>query len=365
MNPVTKQTSEINDVLTFTLSGVNVSLANALRRTIISDIPTIVFKTIPHEENKVSIITNTSRLNNEILKQRLSCIPIHITDMETTLKDYVVELNVENMTDTMMYVTTGDFKIKNINTNDYLSEKDTRKIFPFNDRTGYFIDFVRLRPKVSDEIKGEKIHLISEFSISTPKENSMYNVVSTCSYGYTIDDARVEEILKKKQQEWKDKEFTKDEIEFESKNWKLLEGQRVVIENSFDFVIQSVGIYTNKELVQKASSILVKKFEDLDTIIDKDELEIKASENTLKNCYDIILENDDYTIGKSIEYGLYSKYFEGLKTLAFCGFKKMHPHDSESIIRVAYKEDTDKSTIKQNLKMCIVDLKRVFENINI
>jgi DNA-directed RNA polymerase subunit L len=41
----------------------------------------------------------------------------------------------------------------------------------------------------------------------------------------------------------------------------------------------------------------------------------------------------------------------------------MHPHDSESIIRVAYKEDTDKSTIKQNLKSCIVDLKRVFENI--
>jgi DNA-directed RNA polymerase alpha subunit len=67
-------------MLLFTLSGVNVSLANAIRRTILSDIPLIVFRTSPHEQNKANIILNTTRLNNEILKQRLSCIPIHIKD---------------------------------------------------------------------------------------------------------------------------------------------------------------------------------------------------------------------------------------------------------------------------------------------
>jgi DNA-directed RNA polymerase alpha subunit len=42
----------------FTLSGVNVSLANALRRTILSDISLVVFRTSPNDKNKCNIITN-------------------------------------------------------------------------------------------------------------------------------------------------------------------------------------------------------------------------------------------------------------------------------------------------------------------
>ena len=165
MNPRIEQTEEKNGTLSFTLSGVNVSLANALRRTIISDIPIVVFKTTPYEENKANIIANTSRLNNEIIKQRLSCIPIHISDLKMPLNNYILEVNVENLTDTIMFVTTEDFKIKNILTGDYLSQKDTKPIFPPDDMTGYYIDFVRLRPRISDEIPGEKLHLTCEFGI--------------------------------------------------------------------------------------------------------------------------------------------------------------------------------------------------------
>ena len=83
MNPHVELNSRHNDeMLMFTLSGVNVSLANAIRRTILSDIPLVVFRTTPYQQNKANIISNTSRLNNEILKQRLSCIPIHIKDIE-------------------------------------------------------------------------------------------------------------------------------------------------------------------------------------------------------------------------------------------------------------------------------------------
>ena len=38
MNPIVEQFSEKNDELTFTINGINVSLANAIRRTILSDI---------------------------------------------------------------------------------------------------------------------------------------------------------------------------------------------------------------------------------------------------------------------------------------------------------------------------------------
>jgi DNA-directed RNA polymerase subunit L len=364
MNPQIDITDKKGDLLTFTLSGVNVSIANSIRRTILSDIPTVVFKTTPYEENKANILVNTSRLNNEILKQRLSCIPIHIPEHESiNLKNYLLEVNLENTTDTTMFVTTQDFKIKNLVTDSYLSEKDTRNIFPPNDYTGDFIDFVRLRPKLSDELLGEKIHLTCELSIGTAKEDGCFNVVSTCSYGMTPDDVAINNELVKKIQGWKNDGKNEKEIDFESKNWKLLDALRIVKKDSFDFMVQTIEVYTNLELVNKACDIIIKRFNALDTLIDTDDLEIKRSLNTMSNCYDIKMENEDYTVGKVVEYILYDKFFEGTRIVSFVGFKKYHPHDSESIIRIAFKEPVDISSIKGYLKECILDAVNVYAKI--
>jgi DNA-directed RNA polymerase subunit L len=129
--------------------------------------------------------------------------------------------------------------------------------------------------------------------------------------------------------------------------------------DSFDFVLQSVGVYTNHELLNAACKIIIERLGDLDATIEKDELEIKNAESTIANCFDIILENEDYTIGKILEYCLYSKFYDK-NVLTFCGFKKMHPHDTYSIIRVAYTEPVEKSTIKGNLKECIAESVEVF-----
>jgi DNA-directed RNA polymerase subunit L len=364
MNPKVELNSKHNDeMLLFTLSGVNVSLANAIRRTILSDIPLIVFRTTPHEQNKANIMANTSRLNNEVLKQRLSCIPIHIKDVENfPLKNYQLEVNVENITDTTMYVTTEHFVINDLVTGKPLSEDKNREIFPANDYTGYFIDFVRLRPKISDELPGEKIHLTCELSVGTAKEDGMFNVVSTCSYGFTVDSVAQEAKLEKLKQTWKDEGKKAEEVDFEAKNWKLLDGMRITKQDSFDFTIQTVGIYDNVELIHKSCEILIEKLQYQDTLLEKDELTIEKSQNTMSNSYDIILENEDYTIGKVIEYILYTKFYE-TKTLTFCGFKKMHPHDAHSIIRVAYKDPIDISTIKGNLKECLDEAVQVFTKV--
>ena len=94
---------------------------------------------------------------------------------------------------------------------------------------------------------------------------------------------------------------------------------------------------------------MIEKLNNLDTIIQEDKLDIKVSENTMKNCYDITLENEDYTIGKVIEYSLLTLFYESTNSLTFCGFKMLHPHDSFSLIRIAYREPVEISTIKGNL----------------
>lgn len=345
---------ETDEILTFTISGVDVSYVNAIRRTILSDIPIVCFKTTPYEENKANILVNTTRLNNEILKQRLSCIPVCIKDMEIPIKNYMLELDVENKTDTIMYVTTKDFKIKNITTDTYLEEGDLRKIFPtYVPPTGkgeYFIDFVRLRPKLSEEMPGEKIKLTCALSIGTARDDGAFNVTGTCSYGCTPDDAKIVEELAKRKQKWADDGKSEATIEFEAANWKLLEGLRYVKRNSFDFIIQTVGIYENPEIIIKACQILMDKFVELKQILDKDAIDIHPADSTIDACYDIILENEDYTIGNILNYELYGVYYRDLKKLSYVGFKKMHPHDTHSVLRMAFTDATaGKDTARQML----------------
>ena len=342
-----------DDKLKFTLSGVNVSIANAIRRIILSDIPMIVFRVSPNDKNKCNIIANTCGLNNEIVKHRLSCIPIHIDDIEEfPLKNYILEVNVENNTDTTIYVTTKDFVIRDINSGKTLSEDKIRQIFPANNLTGDYIDFVRLNAKASEEMSSKIINLTCEFDIGTAKEDGAYNTVSTCSYGNTLDEVAQEVKLQQLKQKWKDEGKKDSEIDFEAINWKLLEGKRIFKKDSFDFTIQTIGVYTNHKLLNIACTIMIDKLQNLDSLIEKDELEIKTADTTMINSFDIILDNEDYTLGKVIEYFLFTNFYE-LGIITFCGFKKLHPHDSYSLIRVAYKDSIDISGIKGNLKECI------------
>ena len=50
-----------------------------------------VILTETYAENKCNILINTTRLHHEILKHWLSCIPIHITELELLPEKYVLE----------------------------------------------------------------------------------------------------------------------------------------------------------------------------------------------------------------------------------------------------------------------------------
>jgi DNA-directed RNA polymerase alpha subunit len=363
MNPNISNISEEGDVYKFTLSGMNVSLANAIRRTILSDIPINVIKTDNYLDNQCNITINNTRLHNEILKQRISCIPIHIKELDLLPDKYILEVDVENNGSNTIYVTTEDFKIRNKNNDNYLTIEETRKIFPPCQKTNSFIDFARLRPKISSTIPGEHIKLTAEFSVGTAKDNSMYNVVSKCSYGNTLDPLKISEFWEQYEQKLLTEKMTKEEIEFQKKNFYLLDAQRHFILDSFDFVIQTIGIYDNIEIVKKSCIIIQNKLIELIKAVDSDTIPINYSETTMDYCFDIILENEDYTIGKVLEYLLYEKYYLTDKVFSFCGFKKFHPHNTDSVIRVAYVSANDKNMVKQHLRLVCIDASEIFKRI--
>ena len=336
---------ENSGILTFTLSNINVSYANALRRVLLSDIPLIVFKTQPYSENNVNILINKTRMNNELIKQRLSCIPIHIEDIDNfPIEDYQIELDVKNDSSSLIYVTREDFKIKNIKTNSYLKDSEVKTIFPPDPITREYIDIMRLRPKISDSIESEQLKLVAKLAISNAGHDGAFNVVSTCAYGNTLDALKIDEEWKIKEATLKEK-YTKEEIEFAKKDWMLLDAKRCYTEDSFDFTIETVGIYSNFRLVEMASLVIIKKlYIFLESIKNNSSL-IYDAIDTLENCYIITIENEDYTIGKIIEYYLYSNLFIEKKDINFVGFLKKHPHDKNSIIKISYKMQTSKDEI--------------------
>ena len=353
MNPQVQITGEDNNQLKFTISGANVSIVNGIRRILLSNIPTVVFRTFPYAENKCDIKINTTRFNNEILKQRLSCIPIHITDLSIPLEQYLVKVHVKNDSDMIEFVTTEDFKIINTTNDKEIAKSDRDKIFPKNKTTGQYIDFCRLRPKLADNLEGEELEFTCTMEIASAQENSMYNVVSKAAYGNTIDPQAAHDAWTIKEQELSSSGIEGRDLEEAKQNWYLLDGQRHFKTDSFDFVLESVGVYENRQLVKLACEEMVKKLLVLNQELDDGSLQVNESVNTIDNSYDIVLQNEDYTVGKVLELILYLLHFNGDQTLSYCGFKKFHPHDTHSIIRIAFKSITG-----ENIKVYIAEYLR-------
>ena len=245
----------------------------------------------------------------------------------------------------MMYITTADFKIKNLKTDKYLSDSNLSEIFPPNPISNQFIDFCRLKPAYSEDYQGEHIKLTAKFTISTAKENGSFNVVSTCAYTNTPDIYAIDQAKQTKLEELQTKYTSDEDIKYHLTDWLNLDAKRIYIPDSFDFKIKTLGVFTNTEIVIKAVKIIIEKLFKIKEIYSVSNNLINPSANTIEYCFDITLNNEDFTIGKVIEYSLYQLYYIGNKTLTFCGFSKPHPHLDESIIRIAFTTDVDKTTI--------------------
>ena len=402
-----------DEQLTFTLENCNVSIANAVRRIILSDINTYVFKTFPHAENRANFTVNTTRLHNELLKQRLGCIPIHhvhtIEGFQNDYKNYVVEVDVKNESDTIRYVTTEDFKVKrakNIEKSggggshddddvvyEYLSESTVRKIFPPDSVSGEYIEFARLLPKLSSNVPcGEALAFTCTIEISNAKFDGMYNVAHTCSYSCTPDEKEIEKQWKAKEKGVRESfesgssasahasgSTVAEELASAKKNWELLEARRIFVADSFDFVIETVGVYTNVQLVTKSCDIMIKKCEKLLADMEhssssesggiKNIIEPTNELTTMRNAFCVNFIGEDYTLGKVIEFLLFSNYYDKSDGVAsFCGFKKPHPHSLDSFIIVAFKEETELSKVQEYVSKvvseCISIFKSLFESFN-
>ena len=292
--PNVKDSLEKKGVLHFTMENTNVSVANALRRTILSDIETVVMN--PKDSN---FLVNTTRFNNEILKQRLGCIPIHIKEFDD-ISSLQVEIDESNEADSIQYVTTKEFKIKNLSNDKYLDESFVKTIFPSNKMTKSYILFARLRPRISNEIPGERIKLTCKLSLGTAKQDGMYNVASTCAYGNTPDPVEQSAKWQEIEEAMEKKGAAPSDVTYSRQNWYTMEAKRYFKQDSFDFKVESVGVFTNMEIIHKACDKIISRLNALAQKCDEESVELLKDSTAAANTVDIKLVGYSYTIGKLV-----------------------------------------------------------------
>ena len=229
-------------------------------------------KEFNNNKKMIKIHQNSSQFNNQIIIQRLGCIPVHIDDTQKNIDNLLIELNMKNESDELMYVTTEHFKIKQLLDEDKvggeLSEKMVKKIFPPNSYTKDYILLARLKPKITDDILGEELHLTAKLSKCTAKESVclmlFHNVLMDLHQTLKQHDAETayEERLKADN-------IDDSIIDFEMNNWKNHQSKRYYMENSYDFKIQSIGIYQSEKIIEMACEIIQSRLNEIKESIEK------------------------------------------------------------------------------------------------
>jgi len=348
------------EVLTFKLLNVDVSIVNSIRRVILTEIPTLVFRGFPHYSNKIQIKKNNTKFNNEYLKHRISCVPIHIedeTEFENIKNNYEIRVNVVNSENKTQYVTTKDFKLFNKQTDKEIKDKH---IFKPDSISNDYIPICCLMPRISDTDEAEELTMTIEFDIGTAKEDSCWNVVSKCMYVNIQDDDQIDKEVKRLQ--------LKEEDE---KDFRILDAQRIFIPNHYLMTVESNGVFDNQKIVIKACQYIKIRLAELSAFLHKegrlsepsfvkDKYGLFEETATMSNMYYLRIENDDYTIGKLVEKYLY--YMFG-KDIYYVSFKKEHPHDTHCLIHFAYKNNVEVGKIIHDLTTVTEELNRIYDKI--
>ena len=347
------------DYIEFHLKNVHFSLANALRRCMISQVKTIGFRTEPFENSTVKIIHNDSPLHNQFIEHRIGMIPICVKKPEEfEVDEFIFEIDEKNDTSEIINITTEHIKVKKVSTNTYLSREETRKMFPPDPITGDYLILNVLRPHYFTSLN-KSINEMNEINknydkkiensvslkieakavLSNGEENGHFNPTSCATYFNTVDPekAKVAEVEYVKTQNEYNKMNNLSLIDPEKlkRRFQLSEASRYFYvdeegePNHFTFRIESVGVIPPLVVFHKAISIMIDKINLFITnVVSENRNYITISPSLqIPDGIDIMVEQEDDTLGNIVQSYI-SKYYCSYGSnnkLNFIGYKKPHP----------------------------------------
>lgn len=382
------------DILNFEVKNLPPALLNGIRRTVITNIETLAFRTEYGKESDIIIEKNTSSLHNEFLAQRIGLIPIYFDTKNITSylkKNYEFFIDVTNNTTKSMDITTEHIQIKDLTKEPptILSKKETEKFFPPNKLTGDYILINRLKPnKFGGKNEGESLKITMTADYSTGKEHSRY--IPTCVSIFTnMRDpikvkAEIEKRIETKNIELKaqkKKELNESDKKDLITTFITSEADRYFYTDSsgepnrFLFTIESDGRIPPHIIFDKALFKLenrVKEF--VKNLSDTEYINFENSD-CIMHSFDVIINDEDYTLGYLIQeylYRLYQNVPKENKKIKYIAANVPHPLENKLLIRVSLENlslgiDYIKDLIKDSCShiiTIITELKKEFKSID-
>ncbi len=344
--------------------GLDKSIVNGIRRSLLTDIPSIAFRTEENLNNKdIHIVTNTTSIHNEMLLQRISLIPLYI-DPEKYMKNYLFELKVvHDGKNPFQFVTTNDMNIyplkseiqkridnfeeedaeeldtllnsinhENYDMNNPLSQKRKDEIlrpFQFRGKTNYIL-ITELKNTNSEDLKQE-LHFFGSPSVSTGKENARFQPVSCATYSFLKDDSLIDSILKERIQV---ENVSQEDIDSFTTKFMLAESERYYcrdFENEphkYNFTIKSVHQYDPVKLFKQSITLLMEKLVSLKLSLIallKNEDTCVSSLKVNDFLYHYTINDEGHTIGNIIQSHISRRSINDKSMIQLCGYKKPHP----------------------------------------
>jgi DNA-directed RNA polymerase II subunit RPB3 len=357
-------------VADFEVHNVDVSVVNAIRRTIISEVPTVGFAFDPNQkENDIKVLENSGALHNEFLCHRLSLIPIYlnkqeIAEFEPTQYSFV--LKVKNEGTTMMDVTSKDIQIYNSQGSKYDNQLRNRLFPPYLiDGEEHHILITKLKPNLYNEQNGDGIYIKATASKNVGSVHSRWSPVSKCCYHNIVDEELAKKVLDKKIDENKDENLNKEEI---TKRFELLDKQRYFIRNKYDepsafkFEIESECALEPTEIFEQGIEHLILKLQNFAENVENDNGIFITQQ---ANMHYIKIDNEGHTLGNLIQSMFYNYYIRTEDpVLTYIGYYQPHPLENHIIIKLTGNIESLKDIIVKGVNRLIKDLTDMKEEWN-
>ncbi len=361
----------------FRMTPCNTTLANTLRRQIVSAVHTVGFRTEPAEKSEVVIESNTTPLVNEMLAHRIGMIPIKADVASFDPARYEFRIEKENTTKEMIDIHAGDFVIIERDPTNPLDEGrqvPTETFFPPDPITGETALITRLRPQWNPIAPNEKLVLKARAAISTGAENARWSPVSQCSYEYTRDDNP--ELIDAMFQAWitttkkvaNIAELAEERLAEFRREYETMEIQRCYRKdaageaNDFTFFVESVGVLSVPECVRagiEATIAKLTRYQDLDGEIPEN-VQVQPADARFP-AVDVIFRHEDHTLGNLLQHYLVENHVRAVgepiaeePRITFAGYKVPHPLKPEMVLRVGIPKDIEDPEVEMQTARLVV-----------
>jgi DNA-directed RNA polymerase subunit L len=348
------------NTIKFRLEPTQVSYANTLRRSMITDVETVGFKsdiTDTGTTSDIIITKNSTPMSNEMLAHRIGLIPLHIErPTEWNPSEYTFKLNVVNDSTIPLDVVAADIQVyKNRGPEEDPLLVPSVKFFHPDPVTRDTALLAVLKGRVGTQ-EPEALSFEAVATVGTGRQNAQFMpVTSRCAYGYTRDDS--EERKKELFTTWlvNHKKVNATELESNSTRKGELEREFATMEiqrcykmdergepYSFDFIVESVGVLDPVYIVHRAIEVLQKKllvYASIDSGDLPESLKIRPADARMKG-FDFIFQQEDHTLGNLLSTWMEQNEYDAGE-ITFVGYKVPHPLRDEMLLRVGVESGKD------------------------